>query len=340
VEKTKKNIQVLTGLPSSQLGGVMDYFATSLGVRCNHCHVIDSTGWQTEKDDKQPKKTARKMIQMVMDLNNKNFGGRKVVTCYTCHRGSTEPTKLIPLPQASAKPRPPAETGVPSYPSVEQVLGMYEQALGGTDAMKKITSRVSKGVSIDEQGREAPVEIIQTNSGKYSTSTTMRDGGQMTHTLNGSLAWMVSPRGARELSPPEMEYFKANSQFFPLPEMRGMSKNMHISTITTIRDTRAYLLEAPVDEHTTERYYIDSAKGLLLRKESIMHTLIGDIPEQTDYSDYRTVDGVTVPFMIQTAAVDPRDGSTEKYTSITHNGPIDEKIFVMPEIKQQPPRRR
>src|SRR5213594_4367860 len=39
VEQTRKNIQVLKGLPESQLFLVMNFVATSLGVQCNFCHV-------------------------------------------------------------------------------------------------------------------------------------------------------------------------------------------------------------------------------------------------------------------------------------------------------------
>ena len=35
VEQVKKNIQVLKGLPASQLDIVMNYMASSLGVKCN-----------------------------------------------------------------------------------------------------------------------------------------------------------------------------------------------------------------------------------------------------------------------------------------------------------------
>src|SRR5258708_31789722 len=87
-EQVKKNIQILKGLPASQLSPVMDYFASSLGVRCDHCHAIDSTGQGFEKDDLKPKGTARKMIQLVMDLNAKHFGGRTVVSCFASHVGN------------------------------------------------------------------------------------------------------------------------------------------------------------------------------------------------------------------------------------------------------------
>src|SRR5258706_329203 len=197
VEQVKKNIQVLKGLPASQFSSVMDYVAASLGVRCDHCHAIDSTGQGFEKDDLKPKGTARKMIQMVMDLNAKNFGGRTEVSCFTCHGGNDEPVKMIPLPRPPARPSSEEEEErVSSLPDASQVLAMYEKALGGADAMGKIKSRVTKGVSVDGRGMEAPMEIVQQAPDKYSLTVTMRPGMQSTRAFNGKEGWMVSPRGS------------------------------------------------------------------------------------------------------------------------------------------------
>src|ERR1700675_3460538 len=87
VEQVQKNIQVLKGMPSSQLLPVMHFMRTSLGVRCDYCHVAENGKYWM--DDKPAKQTARRMLQMVFDINKANFGGRTVVTCNTCHRGST-----------------------------------------------------------------------------------------------------------------------------------------------------------------------------------------------------------------------------------------------------------
>src|SRR5213594_1716485 len=85
VELVKKNIQVLKGLPASQLIPVMNLIKASLNVDCEHCHVVDSSGWKFELDEKREKNTARKMIQMVMNVNKEFFDGRHEVTCFTCH---------------------------------------------------------------------------------------------------------------------------------------------------------------------------------------------------------------------------------------------------------------
>jgi photosynthetic reaction center cytochrome c subunit len=333
VEQVKKNILVLKGLPASQLNMVMDYMATSLGVRCNHCHVADSTGWYMEKDDKPEKRTARKMIEMVIDLNTNRFGGRSAVTCYTCHRGSVEPSKLIPLPQPPAKPEVEESEAVPSFPAVDQVLAKYESALGGADALKKINTRLMKGVAVDLQGKESPIEIAQQAPDNYLVTVTGRGGMLMSRGFNGSSAWMSSPRGARELPPEENDNMKRDGAMFPLGRMRSLATSLHITNVDTVNGAAAYVLSSPAGEHNTERYYVDSSSGLLLRRVVITSTMIGDIPEQVDYSDYRTIDGVKVPFTVRLAAVDPRDTSTRRFTSVEQNVKIEENKFAMPKGK-------
>src|SRR5215470_10100726 len=108
VEQTRPNIQVLKGLPESQLYPVMWFIRASLGVPCDYCHVkqgpeIDK-GWQWDRDDKPQKTRAREMMRMVMDINKTSFGGNQVVTCYSCHRGTTRPEQLVPLPPLFTSP--------------------------------------------------------------------------------------------------------------------------------------------------------------------------------------------------------------------------------------------
>src|SRR5437764_599336 len=78
-EQNFKNIQVLKGMPSSQLGAVMNFISSSLGVECNFCHVPQAF----DKDDKPAKLTARKMMLMQFAINKDNkdiFGATGGVT--------------------------------------------------------------------------------------------------------------------------------------------------------------------------------------------------------------------------------------------------------------------
>src|ERR1700739_1487377 len=89
-EEQFKNIQVLKGIPAEQIFPTMQFITASLGVECDFCHVHNAF----EKDDKKPKQTARKMMEMMFAINKDNFEGHREVTCYSCHRGSQHPAAI------------------------------------------------------------------------------------------------------------------------------------------------------------------------------------------------------------------------------------------------------
>lgn len=84
-----KNIKVLTAIPAGRLVRVMGVFTVVLGVECAHCHVEG----QWESDEKKPKETARRMLQMVNAVAKDHFEGKGMVACWTCHRGAPEPAR-------------------------------------------------------------------------------------------------------------------------------------------------------------------------------------------------------------------------------------------------------
>lgn len=110
-EPRYKNLKVLPkNITKEQMDSVMHHFTASLGVRCNFCHVrIDSAKtFDFASDDNKHKLAARSMLQMMEKINDKYFdvtGGKRnlntklMVTCFTCHHGTTEPPTKPPMPQ-------------------------------------------------------------------------------------------------------------------------------------------------------------------------------------------------------------------------------------------------
>jgi hypothetical protein len=89
-----KNLKVLT--PDTYLPAMFG-MQTALGQRCDFCHTEDRAS-----DEKPEKVTARKMMEMVKNINATNFNGEQKVSCYTCHHGEQKP---------AAPPPPPARGG-------------------------------------------------------------------------------------------------------------------------------------------------------------------------------------------------------------------------------------
>src|ERR1700682_109890 len=91
-EEAFKNIQVLKGIPVSEFMETMGFFSASLGVNCTYCHVQEAGGnWAKYADDNAHKQMARRMVLMMQSMNKANFGGRRALTCYSCHRGDERP---------------------------------------------------------------------------------------------------------------------------------------------------------------------------------------------------------------------------------------------------------
>jgi len=153
-EQVYRNIQALKGVPASQLQQVMALFTGSLGVKCNYCHTNPF-----EKDDKPAKQTARRMINMVFDLNRGSFDGRNTITCYTCHRGQPKPDTVLALGRNLFLPQPAVARPDMSTPTVDQILERYVQALGGRELLEKFTTRVSRGSRIGADGVLVPEEV-------------------------------------------------------------------------------------------------------------------------------------------------------------------------------------
>src|SRR4051794_3650176 len=149
-ETVFKNVQILKGIPVDEFMGTMGFFSAALGMNCTDCHVDESGGsWARYADDNDLKRTARRMMQMVSALNRASFGGRQVVTCNTCHRGTRRPNVMPSLALLYGTP-PPDEPGdpiqqAPGQPAVDQVFDRYLAALGGVQRLATISSVVARG---------------------------------------------------------------------------------------------------------------------------------------------------------------------------------------------------
>jgi hypothetical protein len=89
---TPKNLKLLK---AEEIRPAMGAFRTALGVQCTFCHTMGDFA----SDENPHKDKARMMISMVRDVNAKFGDGKEHVTCYTCHRGKSEPETAAPAVQ-------------------------------------------------------------------------------------------------------------------------------------------------------------------------------------------------------------------------------------------------
>ena len=328
-EQQFKNVQVLKGIPADQLIPSMQFITVSLGVECDFCHVEHAM----DKDDKKTKLAARKMITMVLALNQAHFNGELEVTCYTCHRGAPHP---VGTPLLSAEPvaRPEhvhddEDESHAGLPTPDLVLDKYLAAVGGAEAVNKIKTRVQKG-RIDAAGTQYPAEVYSEVPEKRVSITHPSSGDSVT-AFNGEVGWLSLPYGFHRMTSAEAEAARIDAQLhFPV-RLRELYKEFHVRPGEEIGGRQTVLVSAKAMGKPDLRLYFDQENGFLLRLIRYADTPLGRNPTQIDYADFRAADGVKIPY--KWALMRPGGSFTIQIEQVQQNIPVDEKLFVMPSEK-------
>jgi hypothetical protein len=327
VEQVYKNIQVLNGLPASELDGVMDFMSASLGVGCTHCHT---NPW--DSDAKSTKVGARRMIVMTRAINKENFSGNPAITCYTCHRGrhNTEPLPPADLPTTPAPDVSATATKPAALPSAEDVIARYIRAIGGDAAIGNLKTRTSRGTETTTNRMTPPqtlqVEILQAAPDKSLISRNDPRGATL-EGFDGSKGWTKDVRGQREATGRDLADMKRRADFFRYLKIKESYPQMRVLAKEKVRDREAYVVGATSRGDSREKLYFDVETGLLVRQFIAFKTAFGSIPEVTDFDDYREVSGVKLPFTITWAR--PPFSSTLHFAEIRLNSIIDESRFEL-----------
>ncbi len=346
VEQVKKNIQVLKGMPDSQLRPLMNYFNAALGVRCNFCHTMKDGRIDFVSDEHEHKGIARKMIKMVQDTNKNSFDGKNTISCFTCHQGRGIPAAVPTFPLAAPLgpapgPRPPAPGAPaatpppgppPAPPSAESVWDKYVQAVGGKEAAAKLKTRTLKGTFTNGGNNQTMnAEVKFAAPGKLLTTMMMTtpDGqaAEMVSATDGTSGFAKDPRGTRALNPIELNDIKVLADSLnavklsePYPKLmngRGMRINERATTVLRFEQNQ-----------TRTALFFDAETGLLLRRIDTLTNFLGAIPQQYDFEDYKEVDGVKLPMTVRISSVDSGITGTWKFTEVKHNVALDGVKFT------------
>jgi len=332
IGETQKNIKVLNDVPASQLIPMMNLMAGSLGVRCNFCHVNNNGQWNYAADDKPEKNTAREMITMTLNINKSTFKGNTEVSCFTCHRGRNRPVGVIELPVPEPTPRPAAQTPAPgaaaTQPTVDDILNKYTTAIGGQAAVDKLKTRSMKGTYTLANGMTGSYEIVQAAPDKFYVARGTQQG-LAEQGYNGAEGWQKDPRGVAEIRPDQLADLKFAHQFFR--DLRFKDQFTRTSVRRDKIDGRdVFVVTGVRPDKKRERLFFDGESGLLVRRIVYTETPIGLVPDQTDFEDYRDVDGVKVPFTIKSYAVGGFSTAVRKLTEVKFNAPVEDSRFNKP----------
>jgi outer membrane lipoprotein-sorting protein len=340
------NVQVLKGIPVNQFMETMGFFSAALGYNCTNCHGDEVLGnWAKYADDTPVKRTARRMVGVVTTINKTLFGGREAVTCYTCHRGSPTP-KVVPslMEQYSEPPADdPNEVEIsrraPATPTAEDILDRYIQALGGAQRLAGLTSFVGKGNydGFDSYHGKVAVDVYAKNSGQRTVIVHTQNGESVT-AYDGRNAWIMGPDkpvSVLQLVPGgDLDGVKLDADLaFPGRLKQGLT-GLRVGFPTTIIDDREVQVVQATAGGSRVKLFFDKQTGLLTRVVRYSKTMVGPVPIEIDYSDYREVAGVKMPFQWRLTWTDGQ--SMYSLNEVQLNVAIDPAKFAKPAAAAAP----
>jgi photosynthetic reaction center cytochrome c subunit len=336
-EEVFKNVQLLRGIPVNQFMETMGFFSASLNMNCVDCHAEEAGGdWARYADDTEKKQITRKMILMVRGINSSYFGGKRIVTCYSCHRNGNVPVDTPNLAEVYGTPPPPDPVEiqqVPTAPSADQLLDKYLQALGGAQRLAGFTSFIGKGnYQGYGEGEKRPMDIFVKAPDQLSTVIHRETGDSIT-TFDGRAGWIAAPAANSPvtmiaMTGGDLDAAKMDANlFFPSRMKQALSK-WRVGFPTTIDDRDVQVAEGSTARGVPVKLYFDPESGLLLRQVRYIDTPMGLNPTQIDYADYREVSGIKVPFRWTVTWLDGR--STYELNELRLNVPIDARKFEKP----------
>jgi hypothetical protein len=322
-----KNVQVLKDMPSDQLIPAMQFITSSLGVQCEYCHVEKAF----DKDDKKPKETARKMMQMMFAIDANNFEGHQAVTCYSCHRGSPKPLAIPVIAESqphllnqAAQSEQPVD---PNLPKADEIVQKYLSALGGVSAISKLNSIAGKG-SFEAGGRQFPVELFKKSPDHIATVTHFPNGDSIT-AFDGHSGWSSFPgHPLRPMTSADIDASRMDADLHLCLDLTKLLGELKVERSVKIGDQDALMISAQRPGQPAVEMYFDTQTGLLVRLVRYAQSPLGRNPTQIDYSDYRDVSGVKIPF--QWTSATPTGRFTIHLERAQANTPIPNDKFQKP----------
>jgi hypothetical protein len=309
-EEVFKNIQVLKGIPVDEFMDTMGMFAAATAKDCTGCHAPEILSGSRDAFAKPTPmiQMARMMTVMMNNLDRQYFGGRKRITCYTCHTGTPTPGRVPNLAIQYGTPPPdnPNAMEFIALPDrakeVDQIFAKYIQALGGGQRLAGVTSFVASGTYAgwDTAQSEVPVEIVGRAPDQISTVVTRHEGTN-TWVFDGSNAWFAGvdspvPNYTTTYTGGNVAGARLEALVALAPtRLQQAYSRWQVSESLVDDDKPVVVLQGTNQGQTPVNLYLDDS-GLLVRMVRWSDTAVGPIPIQYDYSDYRDVGGVKWPF--------------------------------------------
>ena len=226
-----------------------------------------------------------------------------------------------------------------SAQTADEIVEKHLTAIGGRAALGKLTSRSTAGtMTLSTPGGDISGSIETLNQRPNKTRTlinldlTSLGAGPMVvdQRFDGTTGYALdSLRGNRDITGGQLEALKNGEFPNPFLTYKERGVTVEVSGKEKVGEREAYVLLVKPKSGASSRQFIDAESYLpvkLVQKLDLPD--LGEVEQTAEFSDFRDVDGVKLPFKMKvTSAVQT---FTITVTKVEHNKKIDESLFAKP----------
>ena len=216
--------------------------------------------------------------------------------------------------------------------TVDRVLAKYLQAIGGQAAYEKVATRTMRGsVEIPDDNVTAPARILAKAPASYRLTFDVPGYGVVETVLDGANGWEKNPdSGIHAMSKTDLAIARRDHHFYREVRLKELYPTMTMAGTDRVDGRAADVVEATPVGASAEKLYFDRETGLLLERAYERVTLEdGIVQYEILYKDYRDVDGLKFPFVVEQHA--PDNTMIFKFAEIQNNPPLEDAAFAKPE---------
>ena len=219
-----------------------------------------------------------------------------------------------------------------SAQTADAVIAKYVKALGGKEQLSKITSLYTESKA-DIMGMESVQKTTVLNGVGYKMEMEIM-GSTMVTCINENGGWSINPMmgsGAAE-DLPEAQYTEAKNQIFigaPFTVWDEKGYKAELLGTEAVGSANAIKVKLTAPDSTSAVYYFDSGTDLLIKSVAQGDMQGQQVENTTTYSDYKEVDGYTLPYKV-TISMGGMFEMTNEVTKVEVNQPVDTAIFAKP----------
>jgi predicted Zn-dependent peptidase len=194
-----------------------------------------------------------------------------------------------------------AAMNVPAGVTAEQVIADYIKAIGGQANIEKLKDiSITSNASI--QGMTLVFKQQQKGNDKFAVQVLMNNNPMQRVIINGDKGKMEAPMQGvnKEFTKEELASQKLEANLFPVLLYGKLGIKTTLTGMEKVDGKDAYTVEVALPNGQKATHYFDKATGLRLKEVNDLQSPQGVITQTKSYSDYKEVNGVKFPYIVET----------------------------------------